>query len=90
MDTTIYVSTTSDLELATRLYKGCWVYEIHAMPNFIDLNGSLKHYSHSPEQKEFSVIGGIYWSQVVAWTKNSRENQGTKSLEPSEYLWQLE
>lgn len=75
MKDTIYVSTTSRLDFAKAIYKGCWIYKIRTTPNMIDLAGSLQDFSPFPEQDEYSAIGGIYWSQVVSWISNPKSEK---------------
>ncbi|USP75001.1 Heat-labile enterotoxin IIA, A chain [Curvularia clavata] len=76
-----YVSTTTDLALATswvtRLLGGNgYVYQIQVAPNMIDCQEILKQYNPFPEEKEYAALGGIPYNQIVGWSKVTNRKVG--------------
>ncbi|RDA94228.1 putative heat-labile enterotoxin [Ophiocordyceps camponoti-saundersi (nom. inval.)] len=68
-----YVSTTRSFEVAVEillrnhLVPDGFIYEIHATPNFIDVEASLLNFHQGRKEEEFAALGGIQFYQVVAW-----------------------
>lgn len=69
-----YVSTTTSRGFAIswvndHLNHNGYVYHIDPTPNFIDVNGTLRHYSPHPEELEFAALGFVYWGQIIGWER---------------------
>lgn len=46
-----------------------YVYEVHAYPNLIDVQATLKHYNVYPQEKEFAAIRGVDFDQIKGWNQ---------------------
>lgn len=82
-----YVSFSSSRSLAESWvdkYLGSegYVYEVHAYPNLIDVQQTLKHYNVYPEEKEFAAIRGVDFDQIKGWNqyRAAKDKKGTYSV----------
>ncbi|PHH69405.1 putative enterotoxin [Ophiocordyceps camponoti-rufipedis] len=69
-DDCIYISTTRKFQLAAQEIKRQgegWVYIIYPSPNMFDQAKSLSNHDPSPGSETVVAVGGIHWSQVMAW-----------------------
>ncbi|PFH57436.1 putative enterotoxin [Ophiocordyceps unilateralis] len=69
-----YVSTTSSLGVALHILRESgtvpgYIYHIHVTPNFINVARTLGDYYEHQGELEFAALGGILWTQVLAWQR---------------------
>lgn len=69
-----YVSFTADQSIALYwleevLKTDGYIYQVHASPNLVDVQGILKHYNPYPFEKEFAAIIGVGFEQIMGWTE---------------------
>lgn len=69
-----YTSTTTSLTFAeswalNQLGGNGYVYRISVAPNMVDVQEILKQYNPYPDEKEYAVLGGIPYDQIIGWSR---------------------